>query len=155
MSILSLLMLVICSYTDLRKRQISVRVLAVFLILAAGFMSGAYLFGSRYQIIKNCLIYDLKPESIVFALIPGVILLVISLLTKEAIGRGDVCVVGLLGLMTGFDAVFAMLFISMAACALCGIAFMVIRGKSKKDTLPYIPFLLGAYLVIIVNNKFM
>lgn len=152
---LSLLMLVTCSYTDIRRRQISVRVLIVFLILAAGLMAGACYFGDRDRIIKNVLLYELRPENVIFALLPGSILLVISVLTREAIGRGDVCVVGILGLMTGFDAVFVILFISMVACALCGLVFMVIKGKSKKDTLPYIPFLLGAYLVFFANNKFL
>lgn len=155
MCILSLIMLTICSYTDLRRRQISVRVLAVFLILAAGLMTGVHFFGSRYAGIKNCLSYDLRLENIVFSLIPGLGLFVVSLLTREAIGRGDVCVVGILGLMTGFDTAFASLFISMVACALCGLVLLVIKGKSKKDTLPYIPFLLGAYLVFVINHELM
>ena len=155
MSILSLIMLIIFSYTDLRNRRISMRILAVFLILTAGLMTSVRLFGGRYTIIKNCLVYELGLENIVLALVPGVILFVISLLTNEAIGRGDVCVVGLLGLMTGFDAVFIILFISMMACALFGLVFMLIMGKSKKDTLPYIPFLLGAYLVFAARNIFM
>ena len=152
MTILSILMLAVCSYTDLRCRLISKYVLAVFLASVLGLMVCVYIFGNRFIFINGCLLYDLKAENIICALIPGIILFVISILTGEAIGRGDVYVIGLLGLMIGFDGIFAVLFVSMISCALFGIIYMAVTGKGRKETLPYIPFLLGAYLVILFLN---
>lgn len=153
MILLSIMMLVICSYTDIKDRGISKNVLAAFLVSALGLMISVYLFGDRLGYIGNCLLYDLKVRNIICALIPGMVLFAVSILTREAIGKGDVYVVGLLGLMIGFDGIFAVLFVSMISCAVFGLVYMTVTGKGRKDTLPYIPFLLGAYLVIILLNN--
>ena len=153
MQSLSLLLLIICSYTDLKKRVISMRVLAVFLFLTAGLIVCAYVSDSRYLAIGESLIYDPSAENIIFSLIPGAVLFFISLFSKEAIGKGDVYLVGLLGLMTGFERIFVILFISMVACAAFGSICMLAKRKGKKDTLPYVPFLLGAYLTLMIMNN--
>ena len=152
MQSLSALMLVICCYTDLKERGINRKVLAAFLFLAMSLMVNAYFFGERIGVLNKCLFYEIRAENIVFALIPGAILLIICFFSKEAIGRGDVYVVALLGLMVGFERVFAMLFISMLACAVFGIMYMIIKGKGRKETLPYIPFLCLAYVICSVIN---
>ncbi len=152
MNIVAILLLISCTYTDLKKRIVSRRVLVMFLIMAAGLMTCAYAAGDRYEAVGNSLIYDLNLENIIFSVIPGIILFMVSLFTGEAIGRGDVYVVGLLGLMIGFDRIFAVLFLSMVSCGVFGIICMLAKGKEKKDTLPYIPFLLGSYLILIIIN---
>ena len=153
MQSLSFLLLIICSYTDIRKRAINARILVAFLILTAGLMTGACVFGDRYGAVAGGLIYEPNVGNIIFSMIPGVVLFIISLLTKEAIGRGDVYLVCLLGLMIGFDRIFAVLFISMVSCAVFGSICILLKGKDKKDTLPYVPFLLGAYLAFTIMNN--
>ena len=153
MRTLSISLLIICSYTDLRERGISTRVLAAFLTSSVILMISVYIFGARFDIINRCLIYDIRAENILFSLLPGTILLMVSLISREAIGKGDVYVVFLLGFMTGFDGIVTVLFISMLSCAACGLVFITVKGKGKKDTLPYMPFLLGAYVVFLLINK--
>lgn len=153
MSIVAFLLLISCTYTDLKKRTVSTRVLVIFLILTAGLMTGHHIIGDRYGVALGSLMYEINAENIIFSMIPGAMLLLISILTKEAIGRGDVYLVCLLGLMTGFERIFAVLFISMVSCAAFGGICMLVYGKGKKDTLPYVPFLLGAYLTIMIINK--
>ena len=145
-------MLAICCYTDLKERGINRKIMFVFLLLSVGFMTGTYLWGSRIDALNKYLIYEIRIENIIFALIPGAILFIVSFLSREAIGRGDVYVVCLLGLMVGFERVFTMLFISMLACAVFGIIYMIIKGKGRKETLPYMPFLCLAYVILSVIN---
>lgn len=153
MQSLSIILLIICSYTDLRKRAVSIRVLAIFFILTAGLMAGNYVLGMGYGVTIGRLMYEINAENIIFSLIPGGVLFFISLLSKEAIGKGDVYLVGLLGLMTGFERISVILFISMVACAAFGSICILAKRKGKKDTLPYVPFLLGAYLTLIIMNN--
>ena len=153
MKILSILLLVICSYTDIRERGISIRVLAVFIVSSAALMISTYMLGDRYGVIKRSLIYEPDPINILLSLLPGIILLIISFISREAIGRGDVYVVSLLGFMTGIDRILAILLISMLSCGIFGLAYMVMKGKSRKDTLPYVPFLLGAYILTMLINR--
>ena len=153
MQSLSFLLLSICSYTDLRKRTVSIRVLVTFLILTAGLMVGVYAFGDRYGKTGLSLMYEPNAENIILSVIPGAVLLLISLVSREAIGRGDVYLVGILGLMIGFEKIFAVLFISMVSCAVFGSICMLVKGKGKKDTLPYVPFLFGAYLTLMIMSN--
>ena len=153
MKILSILLLVICSYTDIRERGISIRVLTVFIVSSAALMISTYMLGDRYGVIKRSLIYKPDPINILLSLLPGIILLIISFISREAIGRGDVYVVSLLGFMTGIDRILAILLISMLSCGIFGLAYMVMKGKSRKDTLPYVPFLLGAYILTMLINR--
>lgn len=150
MQSLSLLMLIICSYTDLKERGISIRVLTAFLTVSSGLIFTAYIYGNRFERLNDLMLYDLSRENIIMSLVPGLILLLISFFTKEAIGRGDVYVICLLGLMIGFDMIFRVLFISMIICAVVGLICMALKGMKKKDTLPFIPFLLGAYVIFIL-----
>lgn len=149
-SVLSLLMLIICSYTDLKYRGISRRVLAAFFLLSVVYMSVVCIFKDRSGLLKNCLLYEVKTESVICALIPGLLMLIVSIVTKEAIGKGDVYVILLLGLMTGFDRAFFILLVSMTVCAVFGIVLMIVKGRGRKDTLPYVPFVLGAHILLFV-----
>ena len=90
MIILSLSLLIICSYTDLRERGISLALLAAFSTSCAVLMISVLIFGERLGFLKRSLVYEPDIINIIAGLIPGLILLIISMLTKEAIGRGDV-----------------------------------------------------------------
>ena len=67
-----------------------------------------------------------SPSEIALSAVPGLILLIISIATKEKIGLGDCVTVIGLGLWTG--------------------------GLSGKKTIPFIPFLLCGLVVSIVSG---
>ena len=152
MILLSLLLLIISSYSDLRNRGISVMLPAAFLTSDILLLAGVHIFGGRYEILKRCLVYEMDLTNIACGLLPGAVLFVISLVTKEAVGRGDVILIMLLGLMLGPEKVFGLLVLSMVLTAVFGIGCMVLKRKSRKDTLPYIPFILGAFLVMMAAD---
>ena len=145
-------MLIICSYTDIRSRGISLRVLGSFLVPALALILGRFLTGGGL-IPEGWLLYEPGPGNVAMALMPGLFLLLVSLLTGEAIGRGDVYVVMILGLMVGFDRIYPILFISMAACGLTGLVLIALKKRKRDEALPYMPFLLAAYLAFIMIGR--
>ena len=131
MIFLSILLLIICSYSDLRNRGISVVLLAAFLTSDILLMVGVYIFGDRYELLRNSMVYELNIANVALGLLPGLVITMI------------------LGIMLGLERTFILLVLSMLLTAVFGIGCMVFKGKSRKDTLPYIPFVLGAHIIMI------
>ncbi|MCR5508900.1 MAG: prepilin peptidase [Lachnospiraceae bacterium] len=153
MILLSLFFLIICSFTDLRERGISVMLLAAFLTSSILLMLGVHISGTEYVSGIRLLLYDPGPLSIAAAFIPGVVLLMVSLFTGEAIGRGDVYMIGVLGFMQGLERTVIILFFSMVMTAVFGAACIVTGKGNRKSTLPYAPFLLTAYVLMTVSGS--
>lgn len=78
------------------------------------------------------------------------------LLTKgKGMGLGDVKLVFFLGLVTGWPAIVAALFISFLSGAFVSLGLVLARKKTIKDTIPFGPFLLtGAAASFVVGSKF-
>lgn len=126
----SLIMLGILAKYDLKWKKIP----QVWMLLFTGI---AFLFAY----INRTSIYEM-----IVSMIPGMILLTISLLTHEAIGYGDGAVALVLGLMLGVDlCVFSVLlgFLLIAPYALYRM------WKRNKEPIPLIPFLLLGMEVIV------
>ena len=152
MYIICLILLIICSYTDLRERGISLVLLAASLISCVMLMVCVKIFGNSCEQMDSWLIYEPCPTGILCALIPGMLLFIICRATTGAIGVGDVYVMLLLGLMLGFGNTMTLLFVSMMITALYGICVMILKGTSRKESLPYMPFLLGGYVLMLFTG---
>jgi leader peptidase (prepilin peptidase)/N-methyltransferase len=114
---------------------------------------GASLLGDKFGVLKRSLVYEPGIINILSGLIPGLILLVICRISKEAVGKGDVYVVLLLGLMLGFEKTFTILFLSMTMTAVFGLGCLAVGNRKKKDSLPFIPFVLGAFAVLMITGR--
>lgn len=77
--------------------------------------------------------------------LPGVILLVMSLTKK--VGYGDGTVVLLLGLMERDDHFAGLLLCSMVMMSVVSVLLLILRKAGKDTRLPYLPFLLVAWLL--------
>lgn len=83
-----------------------------------------------------------------WGLLPGVLVLLFAWVTKESIGYGDALVILSMGC---FYALAEMMGIIMMAITFAGIAalvLLVVLHKNRKCELPFVPFLLGAHLVM-------
>lgn len=87
-----------------------------------------------------------------FALIPGIFLLVLSFVTGESIGYGDGISVLILGGLAGFNNCMWVLCISLIFVSMAGIILIAIKRATRKTKLPYIPFLLAAEGVWLVGK---
>ena len=80
-------------------------------------------------------------------MMPGGILLLLSLITKESIGYGDGMTVIVLGLWTGGWFAFHVFCIGILLAGICAVFYLI---KGKKDTIPLIPFLLIGMEVALI-----
>jgi leader peptidase (prepilin peptidase)/N-methyltransferase len=84
------------------------------------------------------------------------ILLIPALVMRRGMGWGDVKFAGLIGLMLGFPVVFAGLFIGILLGGIFAVALLLFRKKSRKDTIPFGPWLaLGAFIALMYGKEIM
>lgn len=125
------LQLVICSVSDLRKRTLPILFLLILSVTVLGFAIFGGSVGVRLRVGGAFL---------------GILFLLISKCTKEAIGYGDSWLILLLGIQLGYLEAIGVLF---AASLLAGVAslFFLWKCNWKRNTsLPFVPFLSISYL---------
>lgn len=83
------------------------------------------------------------------ALIPGLSLLLIAYLSKEAIGYGDGLMILLLGPVFGLTRMTAGVCLAFFLSSFFSIALMMLHKAKRKTTFPFIPFLASAMGVIL------
>lgn len=119
-----LLLLAVLAGEDIREKKISVGIVTVFAIAAV-----------LYHLIAG----GFSCQKAIIDLMPGGMLVLISLLTRESIGYGDGILVMALGLWVG--GVFAMK-VTVAGIMMSGIYGVFCLLKKKFDMIPFVPFLL-------------
>ena len=79
-----------------------------------------------------------------------VIMFLVALATKGGIGWGDVKMMGLVGLLTGFPLVLVSLLLAVVSGGLVAIVLLLLKVKKRKQTIPFGPFLsLGAMITLL------
>jgi leader peptidase (prepilin peptidase)/N-methyltransferase len=69
------------------------------------------------------------------------LLLIPALIYRGGMGWGDVKLAGLIGLVTGFPLVFVAMFLAIVSGGLTAAILVLVKLKSRKDTIPFGPFL--------------
>ncbi len=80
----------------------------------------------------------------------GVIIMLISLVTKEKIGMGDGVVIGILGASLGGGVTFQILLLALFLSGLFALIMIWLGKYSWKSTLPFIPFLAAGYIGVLL-----
>ncbi len=126
----ALLVTACLSRRDIRTKTISVKGLLISTAAACFFV----------LIRKNMTEYYALP-----GMLPGMMLILLAKATGEKIGYGDGAVVILLGLFCGM--IFTVFTVGVAFL-ISGIYALILLGKGRKDTMPFLPFLLAAMEVL-------
>ena len=79
---------------------------------------------------------------LVMGIIPAFTVWIVAVFTHESIGKGDAAVIFIIGVMTDIWFVISVILIAMWVGSLFAITAVVIKKKGKKDTMPFVPFLL-------------
>lgn len=136
-NIIFLSVLLLCGIKDMRKKEISLSVAALGL-----------LFGTALLFFDS----DMAFYDVFLACLPGVCVMVLSLLSDGKIGFGD----GILVLMGGFYFplyhILQWLFFSFVAAALFGGAMIVLKKAGRKTELPFVPFLFLIAVVLCITG---
>lgn len=85
-----------------------------------------------------------------FGLLPGGLIFVVSILTKEAIGKADAIMFLIIGGCLGLEQLLFVLLISSMLCACFSAIVLMLRIVRRKDKLPFAPFLLVGMWGLVV-----
>ena len=108
----------------------------------------APLFGAG-MIILHLFLSDLSLPECLAGLIPGAVLLILSVSFRSQIGTGDGTVVLACGLATGFERTFAALTAALVFCAVFSGILLLLRRIRRSDSLPFLPFLAAAHVLMV------
>lgn len=84
----------------------------------------------------------------------GIVLLIVSALTKGEIGSGDGIMFIVSGLVSGFYENGVLLFVSLVFTAAAGSVLVVVKRVGRKYELPFAPFVFAGYGVICIWKLF-
>lgn len=90
--------------------------------------------------------------SIFWALIPGFVVLLISLITGEKIGLGDGLILLCVGCFQGVKDVLCMLFFSFVILTVFLILFLVMRRVGRTSRVPFVPFMFMGQLMVMFGG---
>ena len=83
-------------------------------------------------------------------LVPGILLLVVSFVTRGSIGEGDGLVLCVLGLFCGVKQTVAILGMAFFLCAALSVLLLLCRRVNKKTELPFLPCLCSGYVLYLL-----
>lgn len=131
---LLLLFLGYFAYTDGTTRKVGL------LPLAAAFVSGAAL-----QITAG----EIRLYELALGCAVGVVLVLISYLSRGALGMGDALLFITSGAFLGIRENIFLLFFSLVLAAVFSAVMLIFRKRSLKDSFPFAPFILGGYVCVL------
>ena len=126
-----LILLLLCSISDIRRRGVYTWVLSGMSVLLLVFRL-MYCPANLWEILGGLAI--------------GLLFLFISKLSKEAIGYADSWLILLLGGYLGFRGTMLLLTGAFVITGIFGLSGMALRRLKKKSRIPFIPFLTIAYM---------
>lgn len=120
---------VICVF-DIKRKKIPVYMLII--LAAAG-------------IISNFTVGEFDIEKRIVAMLPGTILLIVSMITKQQIGYGDGMIILIMGLYIDIDDILSIVLSSFLLSSIAAIILMTVFKKKKNFEMAFSPFLLIGY----------
>ncbi len=80
----------------------------------------------------------------------GAVLLLVGVLSRGQIGSGDACLLMTTGIYLGFWENLTLLWLASFVAGIISLGFWLICHKGRKYKIPFAPFLLGAYVSMVV-----
>jgi leader peptidase (prepilin peptidase)/N-methyltransferase len=130
-----LLFLALCTYFDVRSKQIPVKLILVF-----GFIIGGIFLIGRY----------FNNDDILWRILPGIFLLLISFVTNQAMGYGDGLVILLIGLLLEININMTFIMMALLLSAVASLIILILKKGNRNTRLPFMPFLLTAWGVTMI-----
>ena len=88
---------------------------------------------------------------LLLSVVPGIVMLGLSFVTKESIGYGDGVTMMIVGGMIGLRNCVWVICISLVMISIVGIVLMIIKRASGKTRIPYIPFMFAAESLLLLG----
>jgi leader peptidase (prepilin peptidase)/N-methyltransferase len=130
-----LIVLVIEAVTDFKKKEVNI----VFPVLLAAAATLMLFFTKDISLINS-----------IIGIAEGVLLILISFLTKGEIGMGDGILLAACGLMLGGKDNLIMFFFACLSSAIVSALIMLIKKADKKTKIPFVPFMIPGFLIMVL-----
>lgn len=125
------------SVGDVKDRKISVYIL---------------LMSAAASILYHCVKQDMNIWNIAGGALIGGGFLFVSRITEEGIGYGDSLSILVLGIYLGFWKILMVLSLTFFLILYVSVPLLCIKKMSRTYTLPFLPFLTGGYLFLLLTG---
>lgn len=143
-SVIVIFFLVLGSIWDVKKKSVPYMYLLLWGIVALVYLI------SNSLIKKNGDIWI----TMLFGIIPGIICLLISYVSREQIGYGDGWAILLMGALLGISRIMKLLLTAFSLLTVIAIVLLITKKAKRKSTIPFIPFLFLGYLMVFLYGRF-
>ena len=113
------------------------------------FLIGGFLGSSIGYLMKR----PVAVEEMIGGLVLGIFLVIISFITRGALGSGDGIFLGIVGINLGFTNTGVICVYGLLLSACFSLFMLIFKKVSRKTSIPFIPFLTVAYGIFILINK--
>ncbi|MDR7856124.1 prepilin peptidase [Tissierella sp.] len=104
-----------------------------------------------YKLVSY-LLYNISPEvlnSIGGLVFSSLLFILIIIISKGAMGDGDVTLIGILGFIVGIKKIFLTILASFILGAIISIFLLIKKIKGRKDPIPFGPFIILGFFITI------
>lgn len=129
--------LAINTISDIRKRKIRLGISLLFLII-----------GVLWQIWQRA-----DKVELLLAMLPGICLIGLSVMTQQKIGFGDGVVIVVCGIYLGLGNTILLLMVSLMLSALTGVVMLLLKKASLHTELPWITFVFVSFLGFLMSGQ--
>ena len=129
------IVLVIEALKDFRKKEVNIPILGILAIAA---------------MVMIFLGKDISVSNAIIGLAEGLLLILVSVMTKGQIGIGDGILLAACGLMLGGKDNMVMFFFACLSSAIVSVLIMIIKKADKKTTIPFVPFMIPGFLIMVL-----
>ena len=127
--------LILSTLIDLRKKEVNIS-----LCISVALVGLIYeIFISKTDIL-----------SIILGILPGIFLMLTSIVTNEEIGKGDAAILSTIGIFLGLKKTILVLIYALFSTIIIGGILLLIRKKNKKYKIPFEPFILFSYIALCI-----
>lgn len=105
---------------------------------------------SLAALVFNLFFKTRHPEEIVFTLLFGAVLFLISFASHSSIGSGDCFVILAAGSLTGLFYEFFSLTAGLLYSAVRSAILLILKKADRKDTFPFLPYLFFGHLTVFL-----
>lgn len=127
--------LILSTLIDLRKKEVNIS-----LCISVALVGLIYeIFISKTDIL-----------SIILGILPGIFLMLTSIVTNEEIGKGDAAILSTIGIFLGLKKTILVLIYALFSTIIIGGILLLIRKKNKKYKIPFVQFILFSYIALCI-----
>lgn len=141
--VVSLMLLLSAGIVDAKTHTIPNLLSVIFLVCRIVFVPFEYFF--QQESFKTLII-----SSLAGAIATFIILYFVHRLTKSGFGMGDVKILSALGFMFSISCTLSTVLFGMILTALIGIVLIIMKKKTRKDAVPFGPFIFIGFIISVV-----